>query len=376
MPPRWCQQRHYQQIFQPHCTTQVPQSSPLSSSDTWMTYPKKSVKRRPTIHLFVWPTNSINQSSNLSFVVVVAVIVALKTILCRKVIKRPTAVGHLSWGKRRRRRKTTMTKKKEREEEEEEENVDGDYQEKKIARERKINRQAERNTRDVATLNQPTPITVSPLKHHPHPPPPLPSPVAQNKEVKQGYGHLHCSILPLRLACPIMGFSADQEVKRKAEEERRRKKERMSGRGWGEGGGGGGGETRQRVVLHNAQRLTGHGEWNCADGKTSRKGPGTRCNFRLLQPAIPGLQQSQASLQQTRRACRAIGRISIPARKLQCCSQSQRGISYDPMTHSLSKWEVTDCPARVLLIWNGIARGPVQSCNVCREHCDLDCNLW
>ena len=30
-----------------------------------------------------------------------------------------------------------------------------------------------------------------------------------------------------------------------------------------------------------------------------------------------------------------------------------------------------DCPARVLLIWNGIARGPVQSCNVCREHCDL-----
>ena len=34
------------------------------------------------------------------------------------------------------------------------------------------------------------------------------------------------------------------------------------------------------------------------------KGPGTRCNFRLLQPAIPGLQQSQASLQQTRRACR------------------------------------------------------------------------
>ena len=40
------------------------------------------------------------------------------------------------------------------------------------------------------------------------------------------------------------------------------------------------------------------------------------------------------------------------------------------------KWEVTDCPARVLLIWNGIARGPVQSCNVCREHCDLDCNLW
>ena len=74
--------------------------------------------------------------------------------------------------------------------------------------------------------------------------------------------------------------------------------------------------------------------------------------------------------------CRAIGRISIPARKLQCCSQSQRGISYDPMAHSLSKWEVTDCPARVLLIWNGIARGPVQSCNVCREHCDLDCNLW
>ena len=74
--------------------------------------------------------------------------------------------------------------------------------------------------------------------------------------------------------------------------------------------------------------------------------------------------------------CRAIGRISILARKLQCCSQSQRGISYDPMTHSLSKWEVTDCPARVLLIWNGIARGRVQSCNVCREHCDLDCNLW
>ena len=35
--------------------------------------------------------------------------------------------------------------------------------------------------------------------------------------------------------------------------------------------------------------------------------------------------------------CRAIGRISIPARKLQYCSQSQRGISYDPMTHSLSK---------------------------------------
>ena len=34
------------------------------------------------------------------------------------------------------------------------------------------------------------------------------------------------------------------------------------------------------------------------------KGPGTRCNFHLLQPAIPGLQQSQASLQQTRRACR------------------------------------------------------------------------
>ena len=35
--------------------------------------------------------------------------------------------------------------------------------------------------------------------------------------------------------------------------------------------------------------------------------------------------------------CRATGRISIPARKLQCCSQSQRGNSYDPMTHSLSK---------------------------------------
>ena len=35
--------------------------------------------------------------------------------------------------------------------------------------------------------------------------------------------------------------------------------------------------------------------------------------------------------------CRAIGRISIPARKLQCCSQSQRSILYDPMTHSLSK---------------------------------------
>ena len=34
------------------------------------------------------------------------------------------------------------------------------------------------------------------------------------------------------------------------------------------------------------------------------KGPSTRCNFWLLQPAIPGLQQSQASLQQTRRACR------------------------------------------------------------------------
>ena len=33
--------------------------------------------------------------------------------------------------------------------------------------------------------------------------------------------------------------------------------------------------------------------------------------------------------------CRAKGRISIPARKFQCCSQSQRGISYDPMTHSL-----------------------------------------
>ena len=62
--------------------------------------------------------------------------------------------------------------------------------------------------------------------------------------------------------------------------------------------------------------------------------------------------------------CRAIGRISIPARKVQCCSQSQRGISYDPMTHSLSKWEVTDCPARVLLIWNGIARGLVHSCGV------------
>ena len=116
------------------------------------------------------------------------------------------------------------------------------------------------------------------------------------------------------------------------------------------------------------------------------------CNFRLLQPAIPGLQLSPIATRNTGPAtiaglpaanpqglqavCRAIGRISIPARKLQCCSQSQRGISYDPMTHSLSKWEVTDCPARVLLIWNGIARGPVQSCNVCREHCDLDCNLW
>ena len=33
--------------------------------------------------------------------------------------------------------------------------------------------------------------------------------------------------------------------------------------------------------------------------------------------------------------CRAKRRISIPARKLQCCSQSQRGISYEPMTHSL-----------------------------------------
>ena len=83
-----------------------------------------------------------------------------------------------------------------------------------------------------------------------------------------------------------------------------------------------------------------------------------------------------ANLRGLQAVCRAIGRISIPARKLQCCSQSQRGILYDPMTHSLSKWEVTDCPARVLLIWNGIARGPVQSCNVCREHCDLDCNLW
>ena len=29
------------------------------------------------------------------------------------------------------------------------------------------------------------------------------------------------------------------------------------------------------------------------------------------------------------------GRISIPARQLQCCSQSRRGISYDPVTHSL-----------------------------------------
>ena len=38
--------------------------------------------------------------------------------------------------------------------------------------------------------------------------------------------------------------------------------------------------------------------------RRTHKGPGTRCNFRLLQPAIPGLQQSQASLQQTRSACR------------------------------------------------------------------------
>ena len=96
---------------------------------------------------------------------------------------------------------------------------------------------------------------------------------------------------------------------------------------------------------------------------------------RNTKPAtIAGLPA--ANPQGLQAVCRAIGRISIPARKLQCCSQSQRGISYDPMTHSLSKWEVTDCPARVLLIWNGIARGPVQSCNVCREHCDLDCNLW
>ena len=52
------------------------------------------------------------------------------------------------------------------------------------------------------------------------------------------------------------------------------------------------------------------------------------CNNRRL-PA--------ANSQGLQAVCRAIGRISIPARKLQCCSQSQRGISYDPMTHSLSK---------------------------------------
>ena len=58
-------------------------------------------------------------------------------------------------------------------------------------------------------------------------------------------------------------------------------------RGWGEGGGG----LYWRLV------------WRWVETHIA-KGPGTRCNFRLLQPAIPGLQQSQASLQHTRRACR------------------------------------------------------------------------
>ena len=44
-----------------------------------------------------------------------------------------------------------------------------------------------------------------------------------------------------------------------------------------------------------------------------------------------------ANQQGLQAVCRAKGRISIPARKLQCCSQSQRGISYDPMTHSLDR---------------------------------------
>ena len=65
----------------------------------------------------------------------------------------------------------------------------------------------------------------------------------------------------------------------------------------------------QRNMLHVKStqcdlHITAPGAHLLTAPQTVSKGPGTRCNFRLLQPAIPGLQQSQASLQQTRRACR------------------------------------------------------------------------
>ena len=57
------------------------------------------------------------------------------------------------------------------------------------------------------------------------------------------------------------------------------------------------------------------------------------CNRNTGPATIAGLPA--ANPQGLQAVCRAKGRISIPARKLQCCSQSQRGISYDTMTHSL-----------------------------------------
>ena len=70
------------------------------------------------------------------------------------------------------------------------------------------------------------------------------------------------------------------------------------------------------------------------------KGPAHAATFAYCNPQyraaiIAGLPA--ANPQGLQAVCWAIGRISIPARKLQCCSQSQHGISYDPMTHSLSK---------------------------------------
>ena len=55
--------------------------------------------------------------------------------------------------------------------------------------------------------------------------------------------------------------------------------------------------------------------------------------------------------------CTVKGRISIPARKLQCCSQSQRGIPYDPMTHSLDANEKSQIVPREFSLFGMGLRG-------------------